>query len=57
MSADHHDFVGAFATADLGDDVGRVGVGKELRVHFQPDAHFRAPVLHALEALGVLDRD
>ena len=54
---DDHDFVGQLAAADLADDVGRVGVGEEVRLHLEPDPRRRAAVLHALQPVGVLDRD
>ena len=57
VAADDDDFVGPLAAADLADDVRRVGIGQELGLHLQADADLRAAVLHALQALGVLDRD
>ena len=57
VAADDDDFVGFFASANLADDVGRLGVGVEMRLHLQPDDDRVAAVGHALQPVGVFGRD
>jgi len=48
---------GALTAADLADDVGRLGVGFEVRVHLQPHDDPGAAVGEALQAVAVFGRD
>ena len=57
MAADDDDFVWPLAPADFADDVRRVGIGKELRLHLQAEPDRRAAFCHALETFGVFGRD
>ena len=45
------------AAAQLADDVGRFGVGLEVRLHLQPHDDAVAAIGHALQPIGVLGGD
>ena len=57
VAADDDDFVRLLASADLADDVGRLGVGLEVRLHLQPHDDPAAAIRHALQPIGVLGRN
>ena len=54
MAAHDNNFVRFLPPAQLADDVERIGVRKKRRLHLQTNTHPCAPILHALEAVGIL---
>ena len=56
VAADDDHFVRQLAAAQLADDVGRLGVGQEVRLHDELQAHRRSSIAHALQAGGILGR-
>ena len=57
MAADDDDLVRKLATSKLADDVCRVRVRQEMRLHPEANACWSAAVLHALQPFGILVRD
>ena len=57
MTADHDDFVGPLASAQLADDVGGLDLAFEVRLHLQAHDDPLAAAGHALQKIRILGRD
>src|SRR5207237_1433308 len=51
VAADDYDLVGLLSTFEFGDDVGRLGVRKEVRAHLEVKTWVLAALLHSLQHL------
>src|SRR6185295_18552109 len=57
VTADDDDFLGTFAPADLGDDIGGLDVRLDVPLHPQPHDYAIAAGGHAIEGVGVFAAD